>query len=85
MFLTQTGLTKEEIVGQGFIILIAGYETTATTLQYLTYNLTMNPDVQEKIFEEIRDNVGDVNPVSISLFTLNTFCVVVIYLGSLVR
>ena len=53
-------MTKEEIVGQGFIVLIAGYETTATTLQYLTYNLTMNPDVQEKVFDEIRDTLGDV-------------------------
>ena len=60
-----TGMTVEEIVGQGFIILIAGYETTSTTLQYLTYNLTLNPDVQEKVFEEIRDKVGNVSHVPV--------------------
>ena len=52
-------------MGQGFIILLAGYETTSTTLQYLTYNLTLNPDVQEKVFEEIRDKVGNVSRVPI--------------------
>ena len=66
-------MTKEEMVGQGFIVLIAGYETTATTLQYLTYNLTMNPDVQEKVFEEIRDTLGDVGLLRISILLLLIF------------
>ncbi|PVD25687.1 hypothetical protein C0Q70_13346 [Pomacea canaliculata] len=56
------GMSREEVAGQGFIILIAGYETTATTLQYLTYNLAMNQDVQQRVYEEMRDELGDEDP-----------------------
>ncbi|XP_025103410.1 cytochrome P450 3A5-like [Pomacea canaliculata] len=55
-------MSREEVAGQGFIILIAGYETTATTLQYLTYNLAMNQDVQQRVYEEMRDELGDEDP-----------------------
>ncbi|KAK7104890.1 cytochrome P450 3A8-like [Littorina saxatilis] len=63
-------MTKGEIIGQGFIVMIAGYETTATTLQYLTYNLTRCPEVQEKIYQEIRDNIGDEDPTYENVSTL---------------
>ncbi|PVD25683.1 hypothetical protein C0Q70_13342 [Pomacea canaliculata] len=56
------GMTREEVAGQGFSILIAGYETTATTLQYLTYNLAKNQDVQQRVYEEMRDEMGDEDP-----------------------
>ncbi|XP_025103431.1 cytochrome P450 3A5-like isoform X5 [Pomacea canaliculata] len=58
----QKRMTREEVAGQGFIILIAGYETTATTLQYLTYNLAKNQDVQQRVYEEMRDELGDEDP-----------------------
>ncbi|KAL8564303.1 hypothetical protein ACOMHN_050914 [Nucella lapillus] len=53
-------MTKDEIVSQGFIVLIAGFETTSTTLQYLTYHMALYPDIQEKVFEEIQKELGDV-------------------------
>ncbi|XP_076463505.1 cytochrome P450 3A8-like [Babylonia areolata] len=55
-------MTKDEVMAQGFIVLIAGYETTATSLQYLTYNLALNPHIQEKVFEEIKQHLGDDKP-----------------------
>lgn len=55
-------MTKEEILAQGFIVLVAGYETTATTLQYMAYLMALNPHVQDKVFEEIQDKLGDVEP-----------------------
>ncbi|PVD25688.1 hypothetical protein C0Q70_13348 [Pomacea canaliculata] len=58
----QKRMTREEVAGQGFVILIAGYETTATTLQYLTYNLAKNQDFQQRVYEEMRDELGDVSP-----------------------
>ncbi|XP_025103440.1 cytochrome P450 3A5-like [Pomacea canaliculata] len=58
----QKRMTREEVAAQGVIILIAGYETTATTLQYLTYNLAMNQDVQQRVYEEMRDELGDEDP-----------------------
>nr|KAG5709741.1 hypothetical protein BaRGS_027766 [Batillaria attramentaria] len=56
------GLARHEIVGQAFIFFVAGYETTATTLQYLTYNLAMHPDVQERVVREIQQQLGDEKP-----------------------
>nr|KAG5709743.1 hypothetical protein BaRGS_027768 [Batillaria attramentaria] len=55
-------LTKDEIIAQVFIFFIAGYETTATTLQYLAYSLAVHPDVQKRVFEEIQQQLGDEKP-----------------------
>nr|KAG5708248.1 hypothetical protein BaRGS_021182 [Batillaria attramentaria] len=56
---TSKHLTEDEVLSQGFIVFIAGYETTSSTLRYLTYSLATNPDVQENLFNEIHDVVGD--------------------------
>ncbi|XP_067687712.1 cytochrome P450 3A19-like [Haliotis asinina] len=55
-------LTTDEIVGQGTLFFIAGYETTASTLTFASYNLAMNPDVQEKAYNEIREMLGNEEP-----------------------
>ena len=38
------------------LFLLAGYETTSTALGFLMYDLAKNPDVQQKLVEEIDDN-----------------------------
>lgn len=48
-------LTDEEIVGNIVLLLVAGFETTATTLSLASYNLAIHPDVQEKVFQEVTD------------------------------
>ncbi|XP_067687706.1 cytochrome P450 3A8-like [Haliotis asinina] len=55
-------LTTDEIVGQGIVFFIAGYETTASTLTFASHSLAMNPDVQEKAYNEIKDMLGDEEP-----------------------
>ncbi|XP_030069772.1 thromboxane-A synthase isoform X1 [Microcaecilia unicolor] len=50
---TQKTLTEDEILGQAFIFLIAGYETTCNTLSFATYLLATNPDCQEKLLREV--------------------------------
>ncbi|XP_055350166.1 uncharacterized protein LOC129596817 [Paramacrobiotus metropolitanus] len=52
-------LTNEELVAQAIIFFLAGYETTATTLTYLTYCLTIHQDVQEKLRKEIFAVLGE--------------------------
>ncbi|XP_047914741.2 thromboxane-A synthase isoform X1 [Anser cygnoides] len=49
----QKTLTEDEIAGQAFLFLIAGYETTTSTLSFATYLLATNPDCQEKVLQEI--------------------------------
>ncbi|XP_008047339.1 thromboxane-A synthase [Carlito syrichta] len=46
-------LSADEIVGQAFIFLIAGYEIITNTLSFATYLLATNPDCQEKLLREV--------------------------------
>ena len=46
-------LTNEEIVGHSITFMLAGYETTANALSYVSYLLALNPQIQEKLQEEI--------------------------------
>ena len=39
--------------GPIFVFLAAGYETTATTLGYMSYYLALYPDIQRKLQDEI--------------------------------
>ncbi|XP_062989417.1 thromboxane-A synthase [Elgaria multicarinata webbii] len=49
----QTMLSDDEIAGQASLFLIAGYETTNSTLSFATYLLAINPECQEKLLREI--------------------------------
>ncbi|RDD37121.1 Cytochrome P450 3A24 [Trichoplax sp. H2] len=52
-------MSDDEIVGQAYIFLIAGYETTANTLTYATYLLANHPEVQDKLYKEIDKTYQD--------------------------
>ena len=47
-------LTDDEVIAQAFIFFLAGFETTASTLSYCTYELALNQKVQDKLYEEIK-------------------------------
>ena len=49
----QLGVTEKTAVAQSLIFLFAGFDTIATTMTMLCYQLAMNPDKQEKLAEEI--------------------------------
>ncbi|GAB1604006.1 cytochrome P450 3A24-like [Argonauta hians] len=49
-------LSLLELRSQCFLFLMAGYETTATTLIYVTYELAYNQEIQTKLCEEILEN-----------------------------
>ena len=56
-------------MAQGWIFFIAGYETTATTLSFCSYELALHPEVQEKLFEEVEsavDSKGEINYETLS-------------------
>jgi len=50
-------LSDEEIVAQSIIFLLAGYETSSSTLSFFLYHLALNPDVQDKLRTEIKEAV----------------------------
>ena len=45
--------------GQCRLSLLAGFETTATGLSFLSYELAMNPDVQDKLRAEVDEYFPD--------------------------
>ena len=49
----------DEVLAQGLLFFLAGYDTTATSIAFLLYNLALNPEIQEKLYEEIVDAAGD--------------------------
>jgi len=49
-------LSPSELFSNAFIVLAAGFETTATALGYCTYRLAAHPDIQEKLNEEILEH-----------------------------
>ena len=46
-------LTDSEIVAQSVVFILAGYETTSSTLSLTCYHLASFPEVQDKLQEEI--------------------------------
>ena len=50
----QMRLSDDEVVAQCFAFLIAGYDTTSNSLTYTAYLLALNPDIQEKLIDEIK-------------------------------
>lgn len=47
------GLTRTEIVGNAMVLVLAGYENTANTLGFLSYNFAQYPEYQTRVQEEI--------------------------------
>nr|BAL05166.1 cytochrome P450 [Phanerodontia chrysosporium] len=51
---TDVRLQDSELIGNMFIFMLAGHETTAHTLCYILAMLAMHPEVQDKMYESVR-------------------------------
>ncbi len=65
------GLTKGELHSDMFIVLIAGSETTATTLSGLTYQLLNNPATLKRLQDEVRSKFNSLSDMTIEAVTEN--------------
>ena len=52
-------LTDDRIIANSIIFLGAGNETTGSLMAFIAYNLATNPEVQEKLYEEIFEAMGE--------------------------
>ncbi|XP_062613453.1 cytochrome P450 3A14-like [Saccostrea cucullata] len=53
------GLTEDEVTGNAILFLLAGFDTTASTMTFLVYCLATNPDCQEKLINQIDSTLGN--------------------------
>ncbi|XP_063825192.1 cytochrome P450 9e2-like [Ostrinia nubilalis] len=51
-----TDWSDSDLVSQAVLFLIAGFVTVSTELSFLLHELAANPEVQDKLVEEIREN-----------------------------
>uniref|UniRef100_F7AFF1 Thromboxane-A synthase n=1 Tax=Ornithorhynchus anatinus TaxID=9258 RepID=F7AFF1_ORNAN len=58
------GLSDAEILAQAFSFIFAGYETSSTTLSFISYNLATHLDVQKKLQEEIDEVLPNKAPLT---------------------
>lgn len=49
------GLTLDEMTAQSLVFFSAGFETAASTTSFCLYELSVNPDIQERLHEEVSD------------------------------
>ena len=58
-------LTSEEITGQCFVFILAGFDTTANTLAATAWFLAKHPKIQDKLLEEIEEVMGDDDEITL--------------------
>ncbi|XP_059610757.1 probable cytochrome P450 9f2 [Phlebotomus argentipes] len=63
-------LTQDDILAQCFLFFLAGFETVSQALSFLAYELAVNQDVQEKLYEEIREINEELGSKSLNYDTL---------------
>ena len=60
---------------QGLLFFIAGYETTANTLQSVVYFLAKNPDVQDQLHEEVVNTCESSNKINHETITVRKYII----------
>ncbi|KAG2374401.1 hypothetical protein C9374_010971 [Naegleria lovaniensis] len=60
--LSETLLTDEELKSNAFVLSLAGHETTATLLQWVTYEISKRPHIQERLFHEVQHVLNGRDP-----------------------
>ncbi|KAL2816694.1 cytochrome P450 [Aspergillus granulosus] len=75
---TEKGLSFQELVSNGSILIIAGSETTATLLSGVTYLLLRNPRVLSKLQDEIRSTFMDESEINLESCNKLEYCLAVL-------
>lgn len=63
---TTTEWTNDELVAQCLIFFLAGFDTTSSTLSFAAYELGVNPEVQKKLLQEVKEVESSLNGQEVS-------------------
>ncbi|XP_058829926.1 cytochrome P450 9e2-like [Topomyia yanbarensis] len=63
-------MTEVEMIAQCLIFFVAGFDTVSTCLTFLAYELTINSDVQKRLYEEILETHESLNGKPLNYDTL---------------
>ena len=69
----QNGVTEKMVLSNGGILMLAGFNTTSLTLSSLAYNLAQRPELQERIYQEICDNISSIDDIDHQTVTRLTY------------
>lgn len=48
--------SDDDLCAQAILFFLAGFDTVSSAISFLLYELAVHPDVQEKLYQEIREN-----------------------------
>ncbi|KAK3941803.1 isotrichodermin C-15 hydroxylase [Diplogelasinospora grovesii] len=71
-------LSFEKLSANAFLLVLAGSETTATTLSGVTYLLLTHPDVMERLKKEVRSSFTGAEEITISSVSKLTYMLAVL-------
>ncbi|KAL5634078.1 hypothetical protein ACGC1H_006046 [Rhizoctonia solani] len=72
-------LTEDELIGNVFIFLLAGHETTAHTLAIILGLLALYPDVQDKLSRQLRELQNEHRELTYTHFHQLRYAMAVVY------
>jgi len=55
-------LSERELMANMFVLFVAGHETTSTALSWVIYELAKNPQIQQRVYQEIQEKLGNNTP-----------------------
>ncbi|CAG2100140.1 unnamed protein product [Medioppia subpectinata] len=68
-------ITDDDMLATSFLFFVAGYETTATLLSFLTYELSLKEKCQQRLYEEINAFDGNYSYESIARMPYLEACI----------
>ncbi|XP_053685848.1 cytochrome P450 9e2-like [Sabethes cyaneus] len=68
----QIEMTEIDLVAQCIIFFVAGFDTVSTCLTFFAYELAMNPQIQQRLYEEILETHQRLSGKSIDYETLQS-------------
>jgi len=57
-----TGMTDQQLLDEALILYVAGHETSAMAMSWAWYLIATHPDVEQKLLQSVKDNLGNSDP-----------------------